>query len=94
MRAYVNAQKPQTISAIIHHSMLAHKIFYNSQKVASRPNEKGEKNVEKTPVASSNNNKKPNPVVVAKKQEKKPYKGTNRLTPEEIKRYKKNKYLP
>ncbi len=84
MRAYVNAQKPQTISAVIHHSMLAYKNFHTTPKVASKPVEKVEKSVEKPPAG---NNKKPS--FVAKKQDKKGYKGNNRLTPKELERYKK-----
>ena len=52
MRAYINAQNPKTISAVIHHSMLAHKIFTTKEEKktvdknskAPEKNEKGKKN--------------------------------------------------
>ena len=55
MRAYINAQKPRTISAVSHHSMLAAKIFSSSDKVVAKPNVKSEK--EKVPHRPSNGKK-------------------------------------
>ena len=90
MRAYINAQKPRTISAVIHHSMLAAKIFPSSNKVVAKPNVKSEK--EKVPDRPSNgkkviNGQKPNDA--NKKKGKGQYQGSNKLTPEELDQYRK-----
>ena len=87
MRAYINAQKPKTISAVIHHSMLAAKIFASSNKVVAKPIEKSEKLVDRPPNGKKfNNDKKFND---AKKKDKGQYKGSNRLTPEELEKHRK-----
>ena len=87
MRAYINAQKPKTISAVIHHSMLAAKIFASSNKVVAKPIEKSEKPAERPPNGKKfNNDKKFND---AKKKDKGQYKGSNRLTPEELEKHRK-----
>ena len=90
MRAYINAQKPKTISAVIHHSMLAAKIFPTLQKVVAKPNVKNEK--EKVPDRPFNgkkviNGQKPNGA--NKKKVKGQYQGSNKLTPEELDQYRK-----
>ena len=48
MRTYINAQKPKTIAAVIHHSLLAAKIFASSStKVVAKPSEREEKQNER-----------------------------------------------
>ena len=75
MHAYINAQNPRIILVVIHHSMLAYKIFYSSHKVVAKPNEKCEKISEKPFNGKKNQD--------AKKKEKGVYKGTNKLSLEE-----------
>ena len=86
MRAYINAQNPKTISAVIHHSMLAHKIFTTKEEKkavdknskALEKNEKGEKNQSGKKVGDP------------KRKEKGPYKGPNKLTPKQLESYCKD----
>ena len=88
LKAYVNAQKPRTISAFIHHTLVASKIFPNALNAT--------KNVNRTPQGdrSHQGNKqtsyhKPQG---DKKKDKGIYKGSNHLTSEEMERYcKENK---
>ena len=48
MRTYINAQKPKTIAVVIHHSMLAAKIFAPpSTKVVAKPSEREDKKSDK-----------------------------------------------
>ena len=76
MRAYLNTQKPTTISIIIHHSMLAYKIFYNSSKLVAKPSEKDRKLMQKP-----YNSLKASDI---KKKYKGTYKGINKLSFEEL----------
>ena len=77
MRIYVQALRPKTIAAVIHYTRVAYKIF----KPKNPP--KGDKGKEKE-------NGSLNSKLKDKKQaSKKPYQGTNRLTPEEMERYQK-----
>ena len=85
LKVYVNAQKPRTISAFIHHTLVASKIFPNALNAT--------KNVNRTPQGDMSNqgNKqtsyhKPQG---DKKKDKGFYKGSNRLTPEEMESYRK-----
>ena len=85
LKAYVNAQKPRTISAFIHHTLVASKIFPNALNAT--------KNVNRAPQGdkSHQGNKqisyhKPQG---DKKKDKGFYKGSNRLTPEEMESYRK-----
>ena len=48
MIAYINAQKLTTIYVVIHHSMLAYNIFYNSPKVVTKQSEKDGKLMQKS----------------------------------------------
>ena len=85
MRAYINAQNPKTISGVIHHSILAHKIFsYKKEKKAA---EKGGKSWEKSDKNEKSGNGKKAPD--AKKKDKGPCKGPNKLTPEQMESYRK-----
>ncbi|MCO5612978.1 hypothetical protein L7F22_067251 [Adiantum nelumboides] len=86
MNEYVNSQRPKTISAVIHHTMVAART--NLQQGAKRnlkPMETKEKHEHKgknQPQNSSKGNSSNN-----KAKEKGVYKGKNRLTPEELVRY-------
>ncbi|MCO5552258.1 hypothetical protein L7F22_005770 [Adiantum nelumboides] len=89
MNEYVNSQKPKTISAVIHHAMVAAKInFQQGAKRNLKPIEIKEKHEHKgknQPPNSSKGNSSNN-----KAKEKGVYKGKNRLTPEELERYRKD----
>ncbi|MCO5564104.1 hypothetical protein L7F22_017760 [Adiantum nelumboides] len=78
MRTYVQALRPKTIAAVIHYTRVAYKIF----KPKNPPN-KGDKGKDKENGSSNvkSNNK--------KQASKRPYQGTNRLSPEEMERYRK-----
>ncbi|MCO5610884.1 hypothetical protein L7F22_065126 [Adiantum nelumboides] len=78
MRTYVQALQPKTIAAVIHYTRVAYKIF----KPKNPPN-KGDKGKDKENGSSNvkSNNK--------KQASKRPYQGTNRLSPEEMERYRK-----
>ncbi|MCO5572361.1 hypothetical protein L7F22_026114 [Adiantum nelumboides] len=78
MRTYVQALRPKTIAAVIHYTRVAYKIF----KPKNSPN-KGDKGKDKENGSSDvkSNNK--------KQASKRPYQGTNRLSPEEMERYRK-----
>ena len=82
MKTYVNAQKPKTISEVIHHSLVAAKIF-PSNKVAVKPMEKGEKAQPfDHPQRDHKNNQ-------GKKKGKGVFLGQQKLSPEELEKYKK-----
>ncbi|MCO5603375.1 hypothetical protein L7F22_057525 [Adiantum nelumboides] len=89
MNKYVNSQRPKTISAVIHHTMVAAKInFQQGAKRNLKPMEIKEKHEHKgknQPPNSSKGNSSNN-----KAKEKGVYKGKNRLTPEELERYRKD----
>ncbi|MCO5556011.1 hypothetical protein L7F22_009555 [Adiantum nelumboides] len=89
MNEYVNSQRPKTISAVIHHTMVAAKInFQQRAKRNLKPMEIKEKHEHKgknQPPNSSKGNSSNN-----KAKEKGVYKGKNRLTPEELERYRKD----
>ncbi|MCO5601712.1 hypothetical protein L7F22_055835 [Adiantum nelumboides] len=78
MRTYVQALRPKTIAVVIHYTRVAYKIF----KPKNPPN-KGDKGKDKENGSSNvkSNNK--------KQASKRPYQGTNRLSPEEMERYRK-----
>ena len=77
MQTYINAQKPKMIFAVIHHSMLAYKIFTTKEE---------KKSVEKVAKAleKPSNGKK---VADPKKKDKGPYKGPNKLSVEQLESY-------
>ncbi|MCO5574456.1 hypothetical protein L7F22_028241 [Adiantum nelumboides] len=89
MNEYVNSQRPKTISAVIHHTMVAAKInFQQGAKRNLKPMEIKEKHEHKgknQPQNSSKGNSSNN-----KAKEKGVYKGKNRLTLEELERYRKD----
>ncbi|MCO5553536.1 hypothetical protein L7F22_007058 [Adiantum nelumboides] len=91
MNKYVNSQRPRSISAVIHHTMVAAKInFQQGAKRNLKPMEakekqeyKGKNFSQNSSKGNSNNNK---------AKEKGVFKGKNRLTSEELERYcKENK---
>ncbi|MCO5604577.1 hypothetical protein L7F22_058745 [Adiantum nelumboides] len=83
IRAYVNDQKPRTIAEVIHRSKVAMKIFPIS-KGTPKPFEQNEKvhGREQVSKDSKCNGSKG-------KKDKVPYKGSGKLSPEEMERYKK-----
>lgn len=85
MQASENSQKPATILAVIHHSMLAYKIFYISPTTISKPSKKQKKISEKPSNGAKKNND-----TKKKEKDKSAYKGSNRLSPEELEQYTNN----
>ncbi|MCO5569258.1 hypothetical protein L7F22_022970 [Adiantum nelumboides] len=89
MNEYVNSQRPKTISVVIHHTMVAARInFQQGAKRNLKPMETKEKHEHKgknQPQNSSKGNSSNN-----KAKQKGVYKGKNRLTPEELERYRKD----
>ncbi|MCO5554482.1 hypothetical protein L7F22_008011 [Adiantum nelumboides] len=89
MNKYVNSQRPKTILAVIHHTMVAAKInFQQGAKRNLKPMEIKEKHEHKgknQPQNSSKGNSSNN-----KAKEKGVYKGKNRLTPKELECYRKD----
>ncbi|MCO5607268.1 hypothetical protein L7F22_061461 [Adiantum nelumboides] len=89
MNEYVNSQRPNTIFAVIHHTMVAARInFQQGDKRNLKPMETKEKHEPKGkhhPQSSSKGNSSNN-----KAKEKGVYKGKNRLTPKELERYRKD----
>ena len=90
MKTYINAQKPKTISEVIHHSLVVAKIFApNKSFVKSQDN--GDKNfnkdcAKKDAKAIGNKDQRANG---GKKKEGKEYKGQNKLPPTYIEKYRK-----
>ena len=83
MKTYVNTQKPKTISEVIHHSLVAAKIF-PSNKPAFKPMDKGEKAAPSDrPGKDQKNNQGKN------KNDKGKFRGQSKLSPEELERRKK-----
>ncbi|MCO5610015.1 hypothetical protein L7F22_064250 [Adiantum nelumboides] len=88
MNEYVNFQRPKSISAVIHDTMVAARInFQQGVKRNLKPMEakdkqeyKGKNFSQSSSKGNSNNNK---------AKEKGVFKGNNKLTPEELERYRK-----
>ncbi|MCO5577526.1 hypothetical protein L7F22_031357 [Adiantum nelumboides] len=88
MNEYVNSQRPRSISTVIHHTMVAARItFQQGTKRNLKPMEakekqeyKGKNFSQNSSKGNSNNNK---------AKEKGVFKGKNKLTPEELERYRK-----
>ncbi|MCO5559703.1 hypothetical protein L7F22_013304 [Adiantum nelumboides] len=88
MNEYVNSQRPRSILAIIHHTMVAARInFQQGAKRNLKPMEakekqeyKGKNFFQNSSKGNSNNNK---------AKEKGVFKGKNKLTPKELERYRK-----
>ena len=85
MQAYVNSQSPKTISAMIHHSIMAAKIFLPvTTKTVVRASEKKE-----IPPQGERPPTNANQVKNDKKKDKGLFKGKNCLSPEEMEPYSK-----
>ena len=90
MKTYINAQKPKTISKVIHHAMVATKIF-TPNKGFMKPQDNGEKTFgkdcankdSKVPCSKDQRTNK------KKKKEGKEYKGQNKLSPTDLEKYQK-----
>ncbi|MCO5564040.1 hypothetical protein L7F22_017695 [Adiantum nelumboides] len=88
MNEYVNSQRPRSISAVIHHTMVAARInFQQGAKRNLKPMEAQEKQEYKRKNFSQNSSKGNSNNNKAK--EKGVFKGKNRLTPKELERYRK-----
>ena len=61
--------------------MLAYRIFHSTLKVVAKPSKKSEKEKGKHPFGKKNHE--------VKKKDQSRYKGSNKLTPKELERYKK-----
>ncbi|MCO5554859.1 hypothetical protein L7F22_008395 [Adiantum nelumboides] len=89
MNKYLNSQRPKTILAVIHHTMVAARInFQQGAKRNLKPMEIKEKHEHKGKDQSQNSSKGNSSNNKAK--EKGVYKGKNRLTAEELERYRKD----
>src|SRR3569832_1848638 len=90
MNEYVNSQEPKSIKTVIHHTMVASKInFQQGAKRTFKPMEsKGERNGS----SWKNNNQSTSKGNQGSKKakEKGAYQGKNRLSPEELERYRKD----
>ncbi|MCO5576618.1 hypothetical protein L7F22_030433 [Adiantum nelumboides] len=88
MNEYVNSQRPRSISAVIHHTMVAARINFQqgtkrnlkTMEAKEKQEYKGKNFSQNSSKGNSNNNK---------AEEKRVFKGKNRLTPEELERYRK-----
>ncbi|MCO5597790.1 hypothetical protein L7F22_051872 [Adiantum nelumboides] len=88
MNEYVNSQRPRSILAVIHHTMVAARInFQQGAKRNLKPMEVKEKQEYKEKYFSQNSSKGNSNNNKAK--EKGIFKGKNKLTPEELERYRK-----
>ena len=88
MKAYVNAQKPKTISEVIHHAMVASKIFPSSKGVPKQVDHQEKTNEEDWVMRDArpfgNKDSRPNN---GKKKDKNGYKCQNPLTPKVMEKY-------
>ena len=89
MKTYINAQKPKTISEVIHHSLVVAKIFAPNKGFV-KPQDNGDKNskdcANKDAKAIGNKDQR---ATNGKKKEAKAYKGQNKLSPVELEKYHK-----
>ena len=93
MKTYINAQKPKTISEVIHHSLVAAKIFAPN-KGFMKLQDNGEKNfgkdcANKDAKGTSNKDQCTNG---GKKKEGKEYKGQNKFSPAALEKYRKENW--
>ena len=92
MKTYINAQKPKTISEVIHHSLVVAKIFVPNKGFV-KPQDNGDKNskdsANKDAKAPSNKDQR---ATNGKKKEPKEYKGHNNLSPAEMEKYHKENH--
>ncbi|MCO5582801.1 hypothetical protein L7F22_036700 [Adiantum nelumboides] len=88
MNEYVNSQRPRSISAVIHHTMVAARINFQqgakrnlkAMEAKEKQEYKGKNFSQNSSKGNSNNNK---------AKEKGVFKGKNKLTPKELERYRK-----
>ena len=90
MKTYINAQKPKMIFEVIHHVMVATKIFTPNKGIMKIPKNK-EKNSSKDCAHKDNKNtnskdQRPND---NKKKDSKEYKGQNKLSLKDLEKYQK-----
>ena len=92
MKTYINAQKPKTISEVIHHSLVAAKIFAPN-KSFMKPQDNGDKNFKDcaNKDAKAIGNKDPH-ATNGKKKEAKEYKGQKKISPVEMEEYHKENH--
>jgi len=94
MSEYVNSQRPKTISAVIHHTMVAARIHFQQgggkktykpyeSKEQGEPKGKNSTNQNSSKAQGNNNNNK-------SKVKEKGYKGKSKLSPEELENYRKD----
>ena len=90
MKAYVNAQKPKKISKVIHHVMVASKIFVFSKGVPKQGDHQEKTNEKDRATQDANflGNKESRPNN-GKKKDHNGYKGQNILTPKMMEKYQK-----
>ena len=88
MKAYVNAQKPKTISEVIHHAMVASRILASSKGVPKQGDHQ-EKTNEKDRVMRDVRHfgNKDSRLNDGKNKDKNGYKGHNPLTPKVMEKY-------
>ena len=93
MKTYINAQKPKTISEVIHHSLVAAKIFApNKSFVKSQDNAKKNFNKDRANKDAKVSGNKDQRANGGKKKEGKEYKGQNKLSLVELEKYHKENY--
>ena len=90
MKTYINAQKPKTISRVIHHAMVAAMIF-TQNKGFMKPQDNGEKTfgkycANKDIKVLGNKDQRTND---NKKKNGKEYKSQNKLSPTDLEKYQK-----
>ena len=92
MKTYINAQKPKTILEVIHHSLVAAKIFVPNKGFV-KPQDNGDKNskdrTNKDAKAIGNKDQR---ATNGKKKEPKEYKGQNKLSPAKMEKYCKENH--
>ena len=81
MKAYVNTQKLKSIVKIIHHTMVASKIFLPDTKLGSKPHEKRDRSQSGEKVTHDSRPKD------RMQKEKGIYKERKHLSPEEMEQY-------
>ncbi|MCO5607677.1 hypothetical protein L7F22_061875 [Adiantum nelumboides] len=84
-REYVKAQRPRTISELLHHSMIASNIKFQQADKGAKSKFVKEKPQEKGRQPQGNTYKKS-----GKPKDKQSYQGKNRLSPEEVECYRKD----
>ena len=93
MKTHINTQKPKTISEVIHHSLVAAKIFApNKSFVKSQDNAENNFNKDRANKDAKASGNKDHCANGSKKKEGKEYKGQNKISPVELEKYCKENY--